>query len=132
MKCRRAALPASRHENLLALRRAEPKGGALAITMNHQMRVVLFLACSNFALAISRSTIAFTADDAATIYQRCASCHGDRGHGDGPVSAYLQPTPADLTTSLKGKSDDWIAKVIKGGGAAVGASPTMPANPDLS
>lgn len=27
----------------------------------------------------------------------CATCHGDRGHGDGPLAAYLEPQPADFT-----------------------------------
>jgi len=97
------------------------------------MRLVLVLACLTFSLAVSRSTVAFAADDTATLYiQRCASCHGDKGHGDGPAGKYLQPPPADLATSLKGKTDDWIAKVIKSGGVSVGLSPTMVPNPDLS
>jgi len=103
------------------------------MTMNHRMRGVLCLVCSTFVLAISISTLAFTADDTATLYiQRCAACHGDKGHGDGPAGKYLQPPPTDLATALKGKTDDWIAKVIKSGGTSVGLSPTMVSNPDLS
>lgn len=29
--------------------------------------------------------------------QYCASCHGERGRGDGPVAGVLDPKPADLT-----------------------------------
>ncbi|HKM99513.1 MAG TPA: cytochrome c [Candidatus Binataceae bacterium] len=73
------------------------------------------------------------AQDAAAIYaQRCVGCHGANGKGDGPAGKYLNPKPTDFAVSLKGKSDDWIAKVIKGGGAAVGESPTMPPGSDLS
>lgn len=73
------------------------------------------------------------AQQADAIYsQNCAACHGDKGHGDGPAGKYLKPPPADFATSLKGKTDDWIAKVIKGGGAAVGEAPTMPPYPNLS
>ena len=54
--------------------------------------------------------------------QNCAACHGDKGHGDGPAGKYLKPPPPDFATSLKGKTDDWIAKAIKGGGVAVGES----------
>ena len=68
----------------------------------------------------------------ATYSQNCAACHGDKGHGDGPAGKYLKPPPSDFATSLKGKTDDWIAKAIKGGGAAVGESPTMPAYANLS
>ncbi len=73
------------------------------------------------------------AQDAATLYaQRCAACHGAGGKGDGPAGQYLHPKPTDFATSLKGKGDDWTTKAIKGGGAAVGLAPVMPAYPDLS
>jgi mono/diheme cytochrome c family protein len=33
------------------------------------------------------------------LYRRhCASCHGVRGHGDGPLAASLRRSPSDLTT----------------------------------
>jgi len=44
----------------------------------------------------------------------------------------LNPKPADFASSLKGKTHDWIAKAIKGGGGAVGESTVMPAYADLS
>ncbi len=73
------------------------------------------------------------AQTAAALYtQHCAGCHGTSGKGDGPAGKYLKPTPADFAVSLKGKSDDWVAKSIKEGGKAVGESPVMPAFPDLS
>ena len=53
----------------------------------------------------------------ATYSQNCAACHGAKGLGDGPAGKYLKPPPSDFATSLKGKTDDWIAKAIKGGGA---------------
>jgi mono/diheme cytochrome c family protein len=62
----------------------------------------------------------------ATYAQSCASCHGDKGQGDGPAGKYLKPPPPDFVVSLKDKSDDWIAKAISQGGPAVGESPTMP------
>lgn len=36
--------------------------------------------------------------------ERCASCHGDAGSGDGPLAQNLNPRPADLT-DLKGLSE---------------------------
>lgn len=64
---------------------------------------------------------------------RCTTCHGARGAGDGPASAGLTPKPRNLQdpdwqTSV---SDEHIEKIILYGGAAVGRSPAMPANPDL-
>ena len=73
------------------------------------------------------------AQTAPDIYaQRCAPCHGANGKGDGPAGKILNPPPRDFATALKGKGDDWIAKVITQGGPAVGLSAAMPANSGLS
>jgi high-affinity iron transporter len=73
------------------------------------------------------------AQDAQAIYgQRCAPCHGASGMGDGPAAATLQPPPQPFSKALKGRDDAWIAKIITGGGPAVGLPPMMPAQPSLS
>lgn len=64
---------------------------------------------------------------------RCTPCHGAEGRGDGAASKGLTPPPRDFgdATWQQGASDDHLEKIIQYGGAAVGKSPTMPANPDL-
>lgn len=64
---------------------------------------------------------------------RCTPCHGPQGKGDGAISANLTPRPRNFTDSAwQGTvTDDHIEKIIQYGGAAVGKSPAMPANPDL-
>jgi len=64
---------------------------------------------------------------------RCTPCHGPSGKGDGPASAGLTPPPRNYSDPAWQKSvtDEHIEKIIKYGGAAVGKSPAMPANPDL-
>jgi len=64
---------------------------------------------------------------------RCTPCHGPQGRGDGPASAALTPKPRNFTDATwQGKvTDEHIEKIILFGGAAVGKSPAMPANPDL-
>lgn len=57
----------------------------------------------------------------------CLTCHGERGKGDGPVGQYLTPKPSDLSKMVSERDDDYLFKVIKGGGASVGKSPSMPA-----
>jgi mono/diheme cytochrome c family protein len=72
---------------------------------------------------------------AAEIFaQRCASCHGATGVGDGPAAAALQPKPRNFKDPAWQKSvtDAHIEKVIAEGGPAVGKSPMMPPNPDLA
>lgn len=65
---------------------------------------------------------------------RCKTCHGEVGAGDGPASMGLSPTPRNFQDVAwqQEVSDEHIANIILFGGAAVGRSPTMPRNPDLS
>lgn len=68
------------------------------------------------------------------IYDRdCAHCHGATGKGDGEESAYLTPSPQDLTTGvLEKRNDEFLETVIAKGGAAKGLSASMPPSPKLS
>jgi len=64
---------------------------------------------------------------------KCIVCHGDHGAGDGPGAAALNPKPrafADATWQAA-TTDDQIKKTIVEGGAAVGKSAAMSANPEL-
>jgi mono/diheme cytochrome c family protein len=64
---------------------------------------------------------------------RCTTCHGPEGAGNGPGSAGLDPPPRNFQDPewQQSVTDDHIEKIIMYGGAAVGRSPAMPANPDL-
>ena len=65
---------------------------------------------------------------------RCFTCHGASGAGDGPGSSGLTPAPRNFQDPAwqAEVSDEHIANIIMYGGSAVGRSPTMPGNPDLS
>lgn len=65
---------------------------------------------------------------------RCANCHGPRGRGDGPAGRGLWPRPRDFgDPAWQASVDDArLREVIVGGGAAVGLSAHMQANPDLA
>lgn len=118
------------------------------------MRVSSFLIVCLFAAACSKPQAAPEGDDDDTtttapaaasntpnvekgkeiFAQRCVPCHGTAGHGDGPASAALDPKPrkfADPAWQTQ-VTDEYIEKIIKLGGAAVGKSPAMPSNPDLN
>lgn len=93
--------------------------------------VLLVAAC--LALTAMVSSYVWAQDAGKQIYdEKCAACHGASGKGDGPAGAALTPPPQDFAKSLKGKSDDWIAKVTKEGGPAVGLPASMPPFADLS
>jgi mono/diheme cytochrome c family protein len=66
--------------------------------------------------------------------QRCTPCHGATGAGDGAASASLTPRPRNFHDPewQKSVTDEHIQTIIKVGGAAVGKSPAMPGNPDLT
>jgi mono/diheme cytochrome c family protein len=68
-----------------------------------------------------------------TFKTLCATCHGVDGRGDGPGAAQLNPKPRDYTDKAWQTSvtDEQIAKTIVLGGAAVGKSTMMPAQPQL-
>jgi mono/diheme cytochrome c family protein len=63
----------------------------------------------------------------------CVTCHGSSGHGDGPGAATLEPKPRSFadTKWQASVTDEQIKKAIVFGGAAVGKSAMMPAQPQL-
>jgi hypothetical protein len=75
-----------------------------------------------------------TAEATKIFSMRCTPCHGPEGRGDGPASAALTPHPRNFHDGAwqKQASDEHIEKIIQFGGAAVGKSPAMPPNPDLT
>jgi mono/diheme cytochrome c family protein len=64
---------------------------------------------------------------------RCVTCHGEDGRGNGPGAGALNPKPRTFTDPAwqMQTKDERIKKVIVDGGASVGLSPLMAANPDL-
>jgi cytochrome c553 len=101
---------------------------------------VAFAACSKKeegkAATGGGAAAAGTADMVAAraeFKNRCATCHGEEGKGNGPAAGALNPKPRNYTdtTWQKSVTDDQIKKTIVMGGAAVGKSPIMPASPDL-
>lgn len=67
------------------------------------------------------------------VYMRhCRGCHGQRGHGDGPYAASMQPRPADLTTGEYPRlgatggelpSDDALRRIVVDGIEGTGMRP---------
>jgi mono/diheme cytochrome c family protein len=51
----------------------------------------------------SQTPFAGSLDGKETFHQFCATCHGDRGKGNGPASGAMKTRPADLTTIAKRK-----------------------------
>jgi mono/diheme cytochrome c family protein len=58
--------------------------------------------------------------------QRCATCHGPEGRGDGQNAYNLQPPPPDFQESLAKLSPADRRQIVEGGTAALGRSPLCP------
>jgi len=84
--------------------------------------------------ATSSTAAAGGEEEAKDLFKtRCVPCHGEQGKGNGPGAAALNPKPRNYTdaTWQASVTDEQLKKTIVYGGAAVGKSPNMPANPDL-
>lgn len=46
----------------------------------------------------------------------CLLCHGVEGKGDGPLAKAMEISPADLTTTVRSRSDTVLLKIITGEG----------------
>src|SRR5258705_1966742 len=118
------------------------------------MRYVLILACAvvvanckkveeeppseGAGSALGSGSASSTSSPAAfearhTFQTICATCHGPDGKGNGQAAAALNPRPRNYTDKAWQASvtDDDIRKIILNGGAAVGKSAQMPAQPQL-
>ena len=64
-----------------------------------------------------------------TYDKTCGMCHGPAGKGDGPTAAVLPTKPRNHTDGnyMNPLTDDYLFKIIKEGGAAVGKAQFMPA-----
>jgi len=51
--------------------------------------------------------------------ERCASCHGPKGHGGGPVSRFFPPAPDLAYVAVRERSDGYIYGTILLGGRAM-------------
>jgi hypothetical protein len=104
------------------------------------LTAVLLSACGkdNEAEAAKILNVQVTPKDRAEANEifstRCTPCHGAMGMGDGPASKGLTPPPRNFQDASwqASVSNEHVAKIIRFGGAAVGKSPAMPANPDLN
>lgn len=102
--------------------------------MNPLRRRCSFLFLLGCLSACGGGTSATGDKEANEMFQSlCKTCHGDNGHGDGPGAAALNPKPRSFAdaTWQNSVTDEQIKKTIVYGGAAVGKSANMPAQPQL-
>jgi mono/diheme cytochrome c family protein len=96
---------------------------------------VLLFAILGTTWGITQATVAGDPIAGKQLYQqRCSPCHGSDGKANTPTAQALNPKPRDHTDGayMNKLSNEHLHKVIKQGGAAVGKSPIMPPQADLS
>ena len=98
---------------------------AMFISLALGLLVVVF-----FGASYRRASAASDAKAGRQVHvSNCQRCHGPQGKGDGPAGKLLKTKPADWTNKQKmsGLSDDYLYKIISGGGGSAGKSTLMPA-----
>jgi mono/diheme cytochrome c family protein len=86
--------------------------------------VTIFLALAALASGDAAAAGAAGERDYATY---CAPCHGPRGGGDGPLAAMLVAKPARHSDAafMNALSDEYLLRLLKQGGPALGKSSLM-------
>ena len=89
--------------------------------------LIILLLChdKSYAADLAKGKLLYT--------ERCASCHGDKGEGDGPIALALPPEqkPGNLKSgNFKfATNEEKFKELMEKGGAAVGLNPLMPGAP---
>jgi len=81
----------------------------------YPLPAVVFDALSRYLLA--RAAPAVPAEPKAQFAALCSRCHGETGHGDGPIAVYLDPRPRDLSKSsfMKSKTRERLVASVTNG-----------------
>lgn len=87
------------------------------VTKSIQKSVAAALGLAVLIATAGAATIRGTPEAGKIIFEeRCASCHGLQGRGDGPQAPFLSPQPASLISAGTAvKSDQELLKVIANG-----------------
>ena len=106
--------------------------GAIAYAINLVHQAVMIDAYPDTYKRPAVAYQAISVANGAALYQDsgCAACHGDGGHGDGPVAAELNPPPPDLTgrhanAHTAGDLYWWLSYGVKPASAMPGFSQSL-------
>lgn len=86
------------------------------------------LAIRNIRAAVTENAMTTVATDGSADYETyCATCHGRRGNGDGPVAELLtvQPARHSDAVAMASLTDEQLFLAIRDGGPAIGKSRQM-------
>jgi cytochrome c553 len=95
--------------------------------MKHVLLLGLTVAGSALAADAKFELKGDAAKGEASFKMLCVACHGEKGDGNGPAGAALNPKPTNFTDPANSErlKPEYVYNVVKNGGAANGRSPLM-------
>jgi mono/diheme cytochrome c family protein len=84
--------------------------------MKNIFNVVGLLALLAVNTPIVSADLPLTYEGRGLYVSYCLLCHGPDGKGDGPLAKAMKISPADLTTTVRSRSDTILMKIITGEG----------------
>lgn len=82
--------------------------------LKHYTIILLILLIISPTLSLANPPPAYEGRRLYVSY--CQLCHGTDGKGDGPLAKAMEISPADLTTTVRSRSDTILTKIITGNG----------------
>lgn len=82
--------------------------------LRHDTIILLILLIISPTLSLASPPPAYEGRRLYVSY--CQLCHGTAGKGDGPLAKAMEISPADLTTTVRSRSDTILTKIITGNG----------------
>lgn len=123
-------------QNFASIAATSPRSSTQASSQCGARNCKAIIAGLALVLLPLRASAADTEAAKKIFTERCASCHGDQGAGDGPVGKALPEgsKPRNFQTEAFKFAVDAgkFKELLKKGGAGVGLSPIMPPQADLS
>ena len=84
--------------------------------MKHTICLVIMLITLHGAIYVASATPLPAYEGRGLYVSYCQLCHGTEGKGDGPLAKSMNISPADLTTTVRARSDTFLIKTITGEG----------------
>lgn len=84
--------------------------------MKNIIHAVLLLSFSALSAPVATASSPTPYEGRRLYVSYCQLCHGIAGKGDGPLAKAMQISPADLSTTVRSRSDTILTKIITGEG----------------
>ncbi|MCW8930785.1 MAG: c-type cytochrome [Gammaproteobacteria bacterium] len=84
--------------------------------MKYTISIILLISLSGISIpqVFAEPPLAYEGRRLYVSY--CQLCHGEEGKGDGALAKAMEISPADLTTTVRSRSDTILTKIITGNG----------------